>query len=509
MKNSYTLLLLFVIVPSIFSPIANGDNMLLSFNYPARNNGGNYSLLLPDKLIFPDGQVKIEQEGRNVEAKVYISSFWPSGHVRKLTFWLENPATESQSQTIILRFTKSERKTPIYFGDTSTSTLLNHSSDWLKYIFLLQNLEPLKNLSEFNNEKRHTDMDWYSGAMILEAEFIINQTLLDEKGYPPELSSQWLYDRPRSLFQLYFLTGLSKYLIAAVDAANFYMRNINEQGMFKLETKDPKFLMATGLYYHYLINGDQNAVKTLERMLKASAMWDPYYTRSRNFWTERHQAAALEVALANWLLKGSNETHKRIDEIIDTTFDMTFNRSEHPLKTCPAHSLSSHEGKGGDSLVCSPWMMALLTDPLWKYWLKTKDDNAAALILGFADFVSENGFYETELGARRALLPYYLVNLSDTNLSMKNKWTDGQHACDISGMLGKATFIAKYLKNDYSKIKRAFENMIDECRFISQKIIATNTKQGYAPVMPPRKFGWKYSTTAELAYLEALFRSNE
>ena len=54
-------------------------------------------------------------------------------------------------------------------------------------------------------------MDWYSGAVILEAEFIINQTLLDEKGYPPELSSQWLYDRPRSLFQLYFLTGLSKY----------------------------------------------------------------------------------------------------------------------------------------------------------------------------------------------------------------------------------------------------------------------------------------------------------
>jgi hypothetical protein len=217
----------------------------------------------------------------------------------------------------------------------------------------------------------------------------------------------------------------------------------------------------------------------------------------------------LEVAFVYWLLSGSSEAKERIEEIIDATFTMTFENPANSSKTCPAHSLSSHEGKGGDSLVCSPWMMALLSDALWRYWLETENKKAAALLIGFSEFIANHGFYPTELGQRVAQLPFYLVNLADSNLSMKNKWTDGQHACDVAGLLGKGALVAMHYARPFVGIKKSFLSTLSECEYLAKQVVAKHQKRGHAPVMPPRKFGWKYSTTAELPFFELILGMNE
>jgi len=394
---------------------------------------------------------------------------------------------------------------PTYFGSTASIQLINPTkTNWLHHVFITQPISTFKEVDTINHAQ-----SWYSKTQRLEANFIKSSELMNSRGYGIQQSAQWLFDRPRALYQLYFQTGAASFLLAANNAAKMYMSRMNANGFYKEKPRDHKYLAGMGLFYYYLINGDKSAAGLLQKMYQASLTWEPAYKPNRGFWTERHQAAVLDIAVTNWLLTGDNVIRARIDYIVDVTYQMTFNRTKKQDIQCPAHKMSAHEGNRNNSLVCSPWMMALLTDGLWRYWLKTQSEKAAKLIVGFGRFVAGNGLYSTQIKDRTTTLPYYLVNLDNHQSSMKNKWTDGQHACDISGMLGKAVFVSKYYQYAHADTQNAFSLMLDECQYLSNKIVSSSSKRGYAPVMPPRKFGWKYSTTAELPYFEALFKHHD
>jgi len=61
---------------------------------------------------------------------------------------------------------------------------------------------------------------------------------------------------------------------------------------------DPKYLMPKGLLYRYLLTGDVEAKRTLKHIYWRSLDWDESYSLRRGFWTERNQAAALNVAVS-------------------------------------------------------------------------------------------------------------------------------------------------------------------------------------------------------------------
>ena len=73
------------------------------------------------------------------------------------------------------------------------------------------------------------------------------------------------------------------------------------------------------------------------------------YSLRRGFWTERNQAAALNVAVSYWELTNDEAALGRINDLIDATVAMTFNPSNGwSLRGCPQHSFKSHEGWGDE-----------------------------------------------------------------------------------------------------------------------------------------------------------------
>ena len=220
------------------------------------------------------------------------------------------------------------------------------------------------------------DHRWYTGPQIQYANYVSDASALTKDGYPPERASQWLYDRPQALYQLYIMTGDTAWLYAANNAVNFYIKHINSDGYFDLKKRfDPKYLMPKGLQYAYMLTGNEQAKNALARMYKKSFEWNPNYSLKRGFWTERNQAAALNVALSYWEVTGENSALDRVHDIIDATYVMTFTPvNGWPIRNCPQHSYKAHEGEGADKPVCSPWMMALLGDNLWRFYRITGDE---------------------------------------------------------------------------------------------------------------------------------------
>jgi hypothetical protein len=376
---------------------------------------------------------------------------------------------------------------------SNLSQLVYPSTSWLVHSILLH---PDKAL----------DTDWYTEPQKKYAHYLTNQALLSKKGYPARKASQWLYDRPQAIYQLFLMSGENQWLTKANKLAEFYSKNIDESGLFVLKKNfDPKYLMPKGLLYRYLLSGDVEAKKTLKRMFERSLDWDESYSLRRGFWTERNQAAALNVAVSYWELSHDKAALVRINNIIDASVAMTFNPDNNwPLRGCPQHSYKSHEGWGDDTPACSPWMMALLGDALWRFYQLTGDVRAGSLIDAFGDFILNYGIYYGDARVKNIVIAKYIVSMENPKQEELNQWTDPQHACDVAALLGKSAFIKQQTNQDNFLVKTLFNALLEQCQksYIRLKKQQKNkSNANYWIIKPPRRFGWMYSTTSDLPWL--------
>src|SRR5690606_30107449 len=144
----------------------------------------------------------------------------------------------------------------------------------------------------------NVDTAWYVDPMIRYANYVTDAELLQKDNITADKASQYLYDRPRALTQLFLLTGDLKWKQQAIAASQFYLARVADDGYFSLvEKKDIKYLMPRGLLYYYQLTSDESARRAINRIYQASLDWSPEY-RNRGFWTERNQAAALEAAVS-------------------------------------------------------------------------------------------------------------------------------------------------------------------------------------------------------------------
>jgi hypothetical protein len=260
--------------------------------------------------------------------------------------------------------------------------------------------------------------------------------------------------------------------------------------------------MSPGLLYQYLLTGDSQYRQAISRLYDASTNWDPIHTYGKKFWTERNQAAALQAAVSEWEISSSQSSHDRIRQIIDDTYTMTFKpKRGWPVRQCPQHTIHSHEGRGGNIPVCSPWMMALLSEGLWRYYLLTSDEKAASLLSAFGDFFAQYGSYYGLQKGKQVLAPRYLVAFEETPVIENNIWTDPQHSCDVASMLGKSVHVKTLSGEETTAVRGVFSTFGKLCRDVMDYVSLRYTKSGVAPVKPPRKFGWLYSSTYELPWL--------
>lgn len=341
------------------------------------------------------------------------------------------------------------------------------------------------------------DSAWYVEPMVRYANYITNPQLLAADNVAPEKASQYLYDRPRALIQLFLLTGDAKWKAHAITASKYYLAHIADDGYFSLvANKDLKYSMPRGLFYYYQLTGDDAAKTAINRIYSASLNWKPTYS-GQGFWTERNQAAALEAAVTYYELTKDKAAQQRIDAILAATLKMTMEpQNNWPPRGCPQHSFKSHEGGADQSAVCSPWMLALLADPIWRYSQIADSKTAIKLLQQFGHFIVEYGTY---VGANKFAgqhIPKYLVVFDNQQMEDINPWNDVQHSCDVAALLGKALYVSDTVSE---QAKTVFISLLEPCKSKYKKL---NDNKTYWLVRPARKFGWEYSTTSDLPWLE-------
>jgi hypothetical protein len=341
------------------------------------------------------------------------------------------------------------------------------------------------------------DTAWYVQPQIRYANYVTNPALLAANKISPQQASQYLYDRPRALIQLYLLTGDEKWRTHAIDASQFYINHIGADGYFTLvKKKDVKYLMPKGLQLYYQLTGDETAKNAIMRIYNASLDWSPNY-HNQGFWTERNQAAALDAAVSLFEMNQDARARQRIEQILAATVDMVDTpRNNWPNRGCPQHTFSSHEGGADGSAVCSPWMLALLADPIWRYQQLTGSAVATKLLQQFGEFILTEGTYPGNGKFAGQRLPKYLVVFDNRQMEDINPWNDVQHSCDVSALLAKALYVSESISVQGRDV---FQALIKPCKSKQNRL---NDNKLYWRARPERKFGWEYSTTSDLPWLE-------
>jgi len=451
-------------------------------------------LPVPNSLMSVDASIQLFEMDIPINIKYKVLNVWPTLSEEKHTRLLLVEVNHIPGDNLLLTLKWDNKKVTnktYNIQATENLNLVYPSSNWLAQSLLL------------HPESKRNSSDWYTEPQSYYAGYVTNKELLLKKGYPPKRASQWLFDRPQAIYQLFVLSGDSKWLNKGHDLSNFYINNINESGSFKFAKKnDVKYLMPKGLLYKYLLSADNKAKYTLKKIYQHSLIWKPEYNLERGFWTERNQAAALNTAISYWELTGDNAAVDRINQIIDATVEMTFRPiNDWSLVGCPQHTIKSHEGGGGYSPTCSPWMMALLSDALWRYYQLTGDVRAASLIDTFGDFILNNGIYWGDDKVGNIIIPKYLAVLDNLRYEEHNQWTDHQHTCDVAGLLGKSVYIKTVNKVEDILLKQLFSVFIQQCKSGFESTKKKQSAATYWPIKPPRRFNWMFSTTSDLPWL--------
>lgn len=346
----------------------------------------------------------------------------------------------------------------------------------------------------------HFNNDWFQNSYSRFAEYVTSPGLID-KNKKQKLTyndaAPWLYDHPFALYMLYLRTGELHWKKLAHKMSQKYVNNINSDGFFKLKsTPDVKYLMSAGLVLDYMFYPKKRTVDVVKNMFKNTLPWRAKYDRSYTFWTERNLSNAIMLPLSLWELTDSKQALSRLKKVIH---ESKGNLKQVQEGACMAHEFRDHEGKGGDSLVCSPWMSALVVEQLWRYYVLTSDGDAAEIITLLADFAASSGLYKGTRGHLLDLtIPMYLTYVD--NSAKKNRfepWTDIQHACDVAGMILKGQYVKKKIGLEHSFGREQVTGLLKTCK----KTLARSKKVKVWHISPLRKFNWWFSSTANLEWL--------
>jgi len=330
--------------------------------------------------------------------------------------------------------------------------------------------------------------------------------------------SSWLFGRPMALYQVALKNGNVKLLRAAHRASQFYSQHINEDGYFDLKSiNDLKYSSLEGIATNYWLTGDSNQLLIAERMKPAFESFDMKYTLDSSFWTERHAAITLAGLVVTFELFGSSD----IAQKTKNAFTVLVNMQNNPVEGAPNNGAlmhtSSSAGEGGNELIASPWMSALLIDAVERYYIHSSDQRVKTFVYKMANYMGEEGvYYSTDFHQEHlppAGIPYYISGENLTNHQRDlDPWSNVEHSLDVSKIFALAYFFARTegeLAEDYllyfsEMYKTAMEFNLPNWIRPAAPSAVLGTFSGGKQVFrtsPPRKFNWWFRSTANLDWL--------
>ena len=293
----------------------------------------------------------------------------------------------------------------------------------------------------------------------------------------------WLYDRCATYLIGYAHSGEPRFYRHALRACSFYASKIDARGFFALKTDaqglaaDAKYSHVRGLYLYYALTGDESALEAGRRIAR---MWleEPYFVkpyrqgRARGpdkLWTERQLGHALESLVYGYLLTGEADLLAGARELFETAWRhltapdalrlKAITGHSFPPQPCLVHASGQHEGWPPAEPFCSPWMSALLVDPLLRYQEVTGDSRVDEVFVRFGRYLRDTGstyFYGNPLGdtffkpARcykpaapgqpvRTLIPAYgAASRADGSRYILSQWDDFDHCADATALSAAA-----------------------------------------------------------------------
>jgi hypothetical protein len=345
-------------------------------------------------------------------------------------------------------------------------------------------------------------------------EFFVNSAYTATNDVPDTITQRiefednepWLFDRTLTLFGVYARTGDVRWLRHAHRSARFYVAHLTDQGFFEYKDGDLKYLYGASLLVDMMLTGDVSMLETIDRFAELELEWNPVYTMSTPFWTERHQTYALLNALVAWEATGAPAQAERATEIARASFALAADPpGSWPSDGCMLHTMRAHEGDAIDQPICSPWMNGLFADTMWRYYRHSLDEEALVFLANLGNFVAEHGLYDGSDEDVDFLVPYYLVS-SIYQYSDSGAWGDLEHTCDVANVVARGAWAAAELGDDPSRLIDTTLELLAGCQYVLDYWHRPNgVSSGLAEwrLSPARKFNWWFGSTLDMPWILA------
>lgn len=333
-----------------------------------------------------------------------------------------------------------------------------------------------------------------------------------EKNFPGSLAyldstvyHEWLFDRTTCYYKMYVRTGDSKYLDAAYHAANFVREHTKldgpDAGIFTLKGPDLKYVYPRAMHIHYLLTGDDRALRCGKLMAEyCFNRQDPVYRpdlikpvplgvdpeRGRNFWTLRHQGYGLLGILHGWEMTGEQKYWTKARECVDAYYK---HQQQPPDGRPPDGSLRQNwelydPNEATFPGATSAWMMALLLDPLFHYWTLTNDPRVAGIVVKWCDFLDRQGIVPDGSKA------YYVINCFAADDPKASRGEIGPDMEMHNTEMAYTFALGLFFTND----ARRQEIYLRRLRHFLGLAVQLNMNR------PARAFNWAFQFTSQLIY---------
>lgn len=192
----------------------------------------------------------------------------------------------------------------------------------------------------------------------------------------------WLYDRPTVLYRGHARRGDLPTLQSAYREASLYFRRVSLAGgsaslnLPQGGGTDAKYVYTQGLAYHYLLTGDDRYREAAEGLATlADGLFDPEYVAGQH-WTERHAGFTLLAAVHAAIVSDDRaaELWATAARRVAAYLAVQAGYTETPANSAASARCFGHDKVAADendpypaTMVCSPWMSAILADALDTY----------------------------------------------------------------------------------------------------------------------------------------------